>query len=126
MTTTTETLVRSRMAGKIDDEEFELASSISIAVEHMITCGITGRVMDSRTAVAIQLWSDVSMEGAAVWTPNGEGSNMAWHTFQVVHESFLGAADIEKVKANMNANYGPEGEGWRFKSAKEIWDKVQS
>ncbi|NIN67775.1 MAG: hypothetical protein GTO63_24330 [Anaerolineae bacterium] len=50
---TTETLTRAAMMKKLTMEEFDLATDISMRVETLVTCPITGHVLDTRTAVLL-------------------------------------------------------------------------
>ena len=52
---TSQKIIESRMAGVIDDEECDVALDIAMRVEKQITCVLSGKVMDSRTAKALYL-----------------------------------------------------------------------
>lgn len=109
---TSERVVRAAMLGTISGDEADLAMSVSLFVEKIIFCPVTKRIMDSRSAYAVQILNDGK-----------------WDTFSVFHPAFVDPDedyDQEGARARMNTNYGGEGSGWRWIDAADVWDKIAS
>ena len=109
---TSERVVRAAMLGEITGEEADLAMAISLYVEKTIFCSVTGLIMDSRSAYAVQILNDGK-----------------WDTFSVFHEAFVDPSkdyEHEAARTRMITNYGEEGSGWRWVDAVDIWDKIAS
>lgn len=57
MKTLTEKAIEAVMAGRIDEEDFDLIADIDLRVQRQITCPVSGKVLDSRTAVLVEAGS---------------------------------------------------------------------
>ena len=119
---TSEIAIQAGMTGIISHEEADLATAIAWAVEQKIFCNVTREILDSRTAIAVQLWADPGSNVIA-------GDRVGWHTFDVVGAEFMTdewADRREGARARMSAAYGVEGTDWRWVDAREIWKKIDS
>lgn len=50
----TERAIKARILGRITDEEADLVSDIDLRVRQEIMCPLTGKVLDSRTALLVR------------------------------------------------------------------------
>ena len=105
MNFTSSQLVRAAMTGRITAEELDLGLDVALRVERNIQCPISGFLLDSRTAVVVQVQAD-------------DGT---WRTEAIAHPSVVEGPQWPSIAERLDA----AGLTWRTATATDIFAKMK-